>query len=262
MTMAVAAGACAATLAAGAVQAVAGTAWSTRGTAGVELEWAGKRAAPTSLTITATRDGHVTTFSGLRRGGWGVPADATIVAVRDLDRDGEPELLANLTRRGERGARRTVVVRWVPAEGRHRLTSHDWGTADHRLRDLDGDGRPEFVSQDARWAGFAGRSADARLPVRIWRFDAGEMVDVTRRFRREVRADMATHWRAIAAAERRGDSPRAAIAAYMADAHLMGRPAAAWTRVRARHTAPGATRFVAALQRRLVTLGYATTPTA
>lgn len=107
-----------------------------------------------------------------------------------------------------------------------------------------------------------GRPADARLPLRIWRFDAGEMVDVTRRFRREVRADMATHWAAIKAAERRGDSPRSAIAAYMADAHLMGRPTAAWTRVRAIHTAPGATRFFTALERRLVTLGYAATPTA
>lgn len=260
MTMAVAAGVCAAVLGAGAAQAMAGTAWSTRGNAGVELTWSGTRAAPGAVTLTADRNGHLTVFAGLRRGRWAVPADGAIVAVRDLDRDGEPELLADLVRRGERGARRTVVVRWEPAEGRHRLTAHDWGAVDHHLRDINGDRRPEFVTGDARLLGFAGGSV-ARLPVRIWRFDAGEMVDVTRAFRRHLRADMAAHWSAITAAERRGGSPRAAIAAYVATAHLMGRPGGAWARVRARHTGPGAGRFFTALERRLVTLGYAATST-
>lgn len=255
-------GACTATLMAAAAPAVAGTAWSTHGTAAGELRWTGQRAAPTTLTLTATHDGHTTTFTGLRRGGWGVPAGAAIIAARDIDGDRRPELLVNLARPGDRGAARTLIVRWVPAEGRHRLTTHDWGRAPHRLRDLDGDGRPEFLSRDARWAGFAGRSADARLPVRIWRYEDGAMADVTRSFRRAVRADMTGHWAAIAAAGRRGASPRAAIAAYMATAHLMGRPAAAWARVRARHTAPGAPRYFAALERRLAALGYATTTTA
>lgn len=258
--MVVTAGVCAVALGAGAAHATAGTAWSTSGTAGVELEWSGTRAVPGALTLTGDRGGRTTVFSGLNRGGWGVPAAGAIVAVRDLDRDGEPELLADLVRRGERGARRTLVARWVPTEGRHRLTTHDWGAAEYRLGDINGDRRPEFVTRDVRLAGFPGSSA-ARLPVRIWRFDGGEMVDVTRAFRRQVRADMAGHWAAITAAERRGGSPRAAIAAYISTAHLMGRADPAWARVRARHTGPGAERFFTALQRRLVTLGYASTST-
>lgn len=249
----VAAGACVAgALLAAAGPATAGRAWSTVGDTTAEMRWDGRRAAPATLTLTVTRGDASTTFRSLAGSRWGVASGVPLV-VRDLDRDGVPEAVGQLAARGTPARTRTVIAHRV-AEGFDRLTTHDWGTAGHRTVDLNRDGRPEFVTADTRLAGLPGVGARAeRLPIRIWAYRGGAMVDVTRGHRRTVRADMLTHLRAIDDLEGRGASPRGAIAAYLADARLLGAGDGPWNRMRARHTGPGAERFFAALGRRLDT---------
>src|SRR5690606_25290901 len=84
----------------------------------------------------------------------------------------------------------------------------------------------------------------------IWSFRAGVMRDVTRSHRAAVRADMVAHRDEADALMRRGLNPRGAIAAYLADARILGGGRGPWNRMRARDTAPGAERLYAALARR------------
>jgi hypothetical protein len=204
--------------------------------------------------MAVTKDEVVTRFRGLHRGGWGVPAAGPIVAMRDLDHDGEPEAIADLTS-GVRCCLRSHIVHWLPDEGRHRRTVHDWGAAGYRTADLNRDRRPEFISADDRLR-FGVPARALRMPIRIHAYRSGRMLDVTRAFPARVRADMGAHWRAIAMLERAGAPTRAAAAAYLADAHLIGVGDAARARLRARLTGPSDARFLDTLDRRLAALGY------
>jgi hypothetical protein len=232
-----------------------GRAWLSGGGKGVELAWTGMRAEPSALTMSVTHDGTVTRFRGLQRGGWGVPAAGRIVVLRDLDRDAEPEAIADLTTGGERRRLRSHIVHWLPDERRHRRIIHDWGRAGYRTADLNRDRRPEFISADDRLR-FGVPARALRMPIRIHAYRSGRMIEVTRAFPARVRADMAGHWRAIAALGRAGAPTRAAAAAYLADAHLLGVAKTARARLRARFTGPSDVRFLDTLDRRLAALGY------
>ncbi len=231
--------------------ASAGRAWTTVGDMSAELRWEGKRAAPASVTLMVSRGEARSTIRSLAGRRWGI-APGMPLAVRDLDRDGTREVLVDLTTGGVRCCQRTVIAGASDGDEGERLTVHDWGAAGYRLTDLNRDGRPEFVSADVRLTGLPGVGARAqRFPVRIWSYRAGEMRDVTRAHRREIRRDMLGHLAEIGTLERRGANPRGAIAAYLADARLLGSGAGAWARMRARDDAPGAERFYAALSGRL-----------
>jgi hypothetical protein len=241
---------------AGAQSALAdGRAWATAGDAAIEVSWTGTRAAPTSLVMTVTHGETVTRYRGLQRGGWAVSAAGPIVRLRDLDRDGRIEALADLTRGAVRCCRRTHIVGWLPREGAHRRVVHDWGAGGYRTADLNRDRRPEFISADDRLR-FGVPAAAARMPIRIHAYRYGRMLDVTRSHRARVRADMAAHRRALGALDPGAAPARAAAAAYLADAHLLGVADAARTRLRARAATPAWSRFLVSLDRRLAALGY------
>lgn len=232
-----------------------GRAWLSGGETGVELTWTGMRAAPTSVVMAVTRAEVVTRYRGLQRGGWRVPPGGAIVILRDLDRNGEPEALADLTTGGVRCCLRSHIVRWLPGERVHRRLVHDWGAAGYRMADLNRDRRPEFVSADDRLQ-FGVPAPALRMPIRIHAYRAGRMIDVTRSHPARVRADMAGHWRALAVLDRAGAPTRAAAAAYLADAHLLGVADPARERLRRRFTASADIRFLETLDRRLAALGY------
>lgn len=151
---------------------------------------------------------------------------ASDLAVRDLDGDREPEVMLQLHWNGTHCCNWSRIYRFDAARRRYVPVNHWWGngSANPTLKDLDADGRPEFVSQDDRFAGdFDGYAGSVR-PIRIWSYREGIFRDVTRSFPDEIRRDAAEIWRIYL--KHRGEpdsSVRGTFPAWAADQYMLGR---------------------------------------
>jgi subtilisin-like proprotein convertase family protein len=151
------------------------------------------------------------------------------VSVRDLDRDGEPEVLVEFYSGGAHCCFYTDVYRYLPRRRTYRPTVGFWGDLGARLVDLGLDGRLEFRTSDDRFAYAFTSFAASAFPPRILRFDHGRFVDVTRRFPRLVRRDAAEQLALYKSVARSKDADvRGVLAAWLADQYLLGRGASGW----------------------------------
>jgi hypothetical protein len=174
------------------------------------------------------------------------------IAVRDVDGDGDPEVFAEFWLGGAHCCPVSVIYRDA---GHDRYTSSlvVWPGegVGYRLHDLDGDGRPEFVSASDFECAFVS-CAGSVFPLRIWAFRNGSFVDETARFSGKVRAQARGFWRVYRDSARRNHPFRQYLAAWAADEHVLGRGAAAMRWIS--YHAPGD--YVAALRQLLEEWGY------
>src|SRR4051812_22051477 len=148
------------------------------------------------------------------------------VVVRDLDGDGEPEVVYSSFWGGAHCCFIAQVYRFDPKRDRYRTVSRNFADLGYRLRDLEHDGRVEWLSVDKRFAYAFTSFAGSGFPAQIWHFRHGRFVDVTRRYRARVRRDARRHWRAyVRVRHRRDGEQRGQIAAWAADEYLLGRRA-------------------------------------
>jgi subtilisin-like proprotein convertase family protein len=149
--------------------------------------------------------------------------------VRDLDGDGEPEVVLDSYLGAPHCCWYTDVYRYLPRRGAYRPSVGFWGNLSARLVDLGPDGRPEFQTADNRFAYAFTSFAGSAFPIRIFRFDHGRFVDVTRRFPAAVRRDAAKLFRGYLAERRRPSGDVGGILpAWLADQYLLGRGPAGW----------------------------------
>jgi hypothetical protein len=146
------------------------------------------------------------------------PGDLNVV---DLDADGEPEILVDVF---TGGAHCCVIAQLFEWDGlTYRTTQHDFRDAGYSVEDLDGDGRPELSSADARFAYQFASFAGSGFPFQAFQVDAGRFVDVTAGFPDQLRADAQAHWREWV--KRRG-KPRweglGPFSAWVADMERLG----------------------------------------
>src|SRR3954452_512178 len=99
------------------------------------------------------------------------------VRVRDLDGDHEPEILVDAYSGGAHCCERTRVYSFDGSD--YAFTVHQWGNQDYALRDPDGDGRPELVSGDDRFAYAFSAYAFSVFPVRIYVDRGGRLLERT-----------------------------------------------------------------------------------
>jgi hypothetical protein len=155
------------------------------------------------------------------------PSTPWAIKARDLDGDGEPEVLVDFYTGGAHCCLFTRIFRHTPSG--YVAFRHLWGDPSYRLRDLARDGSPELVSADDHFAYAFTSYAGSALPVQVWRYRAGRLVDVTRSFPAVVRKDAATWWKAYEDERSTVDSdPRGVLAAWMADQYLLGQEDAGW----------------------------------
>lgn len=197
------------------------------------------------------------------------PTEAPL-RVRNLDADSEPEVLVDMYSGGAHCCTYTLVYRFRSDIGSYARTRVWWGNAGYRLVDLDRDGRPELSSYDDRFAYAFTAYAFSADPIRIWHFERGRRLDVTRAFPTLVARD-AARLLALYRRTRRSRYPevRGVLAAYVADQYLLGRPAVGWRLVRAalrrrelgrgrtELAYPAGSRYVVVLRRFLRRTGYA-----
>jgi hypothetical protein len=143
------------------------------------------------------------------------------VRVVDVDGDGEPEVLVDAYSGGAHCCERTRVYRFNA--GGYGFSVHQWGNQTFRLRDLDGDRRPEFVSADDRFSYAFAAYAASRWPVRIFDARGARLVERTRAFPAAVRRDMRAQRHAYRVTRRHHGVVGPALGAYAADLHHLGR---------------------------------------
>jgi hypothetical protein len=141
------------------------------------------------------------------------------VAVRDLDGNGEPEVLLDLYSGGAHCCYFTDVYRFDGTG--YLLNTHAWGDPGYRLVDLNGDGRPEFLSGDDRFAYAFSDYADSALPIRIWAYNSGQFTNVTHQNPALIRRDAARDWRAYLPLRRAHRDTESVLAAWAADEYLL-----------------------------------------
>jgi hypothetical protein len=164
------------------------------------------------------------------------------VAVRDLDGDGEPEILVDLWTGGAHCCLWTRIYSWNGET--YTSVGTVWGDLDYRLEDL-GDGGLDLVTGDDRFAYAFSSFAASGFPLRILRYRAGRLADVTAAHRPLVARDAARQWGYYRAARRRHDEVEGVLAAWAADESLLGKGTAALDWLRAHRLEPkGLARFL------------------
>ena len=172
-----------------------------------------------ALTIENCDQGHCVPISGKAGGAAYQP-----ISVQDLDGDAEPEVSVWVFWGGAHCCTINQVFRLKADGSGYELTTHNFADPGAKLTDLDGDGRPEFLSADARFdykfASFAGTG----MPVQIWRYAQGSFLDVTGAFPTRVRKDAKRWWHFYRKALRSGvhADHLGALAAWAADEYRLG----------------------------------------
>ena len=162
-----------------------------------------------------SEDGCIYAASGKR--------DAPLQLV-DLDADGEPEVLVDTFTNGAHCCALTEILRfdgttYTPFEA-------SWGNIGYDLKDLDNDGRPEFVTADDAFSYAFSSFAGSYHPPLVLDYDAtakGSFSDVTRRFPALARKNAKDALHTLARARRQHFETLGPVAAYVADLYLLGR---------------------------------------
>ena len=147
------------------------------------------------------------------------------IALRDLESDGEPEVVVDLFSGGAHCCFTSLIFKLKPGPPpTYAMTVASWGNGGYALKQLDGDGIADFQSDDDRFAyKFAPYVASYR-PPRIFNFTGGRLVDVTRHFPALIRRDMREIDKTLPDGRKFGET-RGLIAARVADMELLGQGA-------------------------------------
>src|SRR3954466_13238405 len=122
------------------------------------------------------------------------------LTVRDLDGDADPEVLVDTYTGGAHCCIVTPIFRWT-GSGYRKLTGF-FGNVGYSLDDLDGDGRPEFVSADDSFAYAFTAYAFSAFPLLIQDYGTDRdgktaLRDVTAGYRGMIEAEAAGFRREI-----------------------------------------------------------------
>jgi hypothetical protein len=193
------------------------------------------------------------------------------MSLRDLDADGEPEILLSAYSGGAHCCVYSLVYRFVAFGNTYERISWPWGDPGYVVRDLNKDRQPEFVSGDNRFTDLFTSHAASAEPIAIYQLGETSFVDVTRKFRGAIRAHarrLLRFYRRELREPRDNRDVRGLVAAYVADQYLAKRRKqglAFLNRAARRHqlnSPPGSPsntsgkRYVRALKRYLRRWGY------
>ncbi len=247
-----------------------------RGVVSADLSFRETNSSYHDLRIAVRRRGRVFLSTAVARlacrdcsvSGLDVLVEPQPLTVRDLDGDGEPEVLLDLYTGGAHCCFYTVILRY---DGRtYRGTVAFWGDPGYDLRDLDRDGRPEFVTADDRFAYAFTSYAGSVLPIQVRRYDHGRLLDVTSEYPALVRSEAASLWAQYKQDHTHRDADlRGLLAAWLADQYRLGRGEEGWEQLEAAYRRgelsaprvdpiwPAGRKYLAALRSFLVKTGYA-----
>ena len=177
--------------------------------------------------------------------------------IRDLDGDGELEVLVDAYTGGAHCCTYSLIYRYESAANRYSHLKHFWGNVGYRFKDLNNDGIPEFDSADDRFAYQFASYAGSAFPLQIWQYRQGQMIDITRNYPQLVYRDAYRLWQQYL--ERRKleyGEEKAPLAAYLAAKYLLGQEQDGWQRVRRTYLKRDRKKYFIELKRFLRITGY------
>ncbi|AGY57214.1 hypothetical protein [Gloeobacter kilaueensis] len=154
--------------------------------------------------------------------------------IEDLDGDGRAEIVLDTFSGGAHCCFGIWVLRHEARQDTYQPTRADWGNyPPGRAKDLDKDGRFEFVSADNAFAYTFTDFADSVPPIQIWQYSRGSFRNVTRNYPALIRRAAARILQGVAEAKKTGRDMRGGYAAYLATQYLLGQPTRGWQKLRA-----------------------------
>jgi hypothetical protein len=155
------------------------------------------------------------------------------IFARDLDADGEPEVLVDLYTGGANCCWYTETWRFDAAQNKYiEKVLRPGGSFPYTLTDLNKDGAPEFKSYDYRFAYKYGSNVDTPRPLQIFDWKGGALVDVTIAYPKLAARDAAQYYRGYLEYRNvKHVSVRGLLAAYLASSYNAGNGQVAWRRV-------------------------------
>ncbi|MDF0551889.1 S-layer homology domain-containing protein [Kamptonema sp. UHCC 0994] len=181
--------------------------------------------------------------------------------VRDLDGDGEPEVLIDLVSAKSSGDsirnNYSYIYRYETIPKKYTLTQHSWGNVNYELEDLDRDNILEFKSQDGRFREVFANYTDSRLPLQIWQYRQGKMLDVTKQYPVQVYTNASELWVESSTRQSNNQDIKGVLAAYLASKYVLGQEAEGWQLVEKIYQGSDRAQFFGQLRQFLASNGYA-----
>jgi hypothetical protein len=184
--------------------------------------------------------------------------------VRDLDGDGEPEVVYSAFTGGAHCCSVAAFYELAAGATRYASVERDFGDPGFGIKDLDHDGLPEVVTADDAFAYRFTSYAFSGLPMLVLRYDHGHFKGITSGFKTRLRTEARDFWKGYKNLRAsKDDTPRGQISAWAADEYRLGRRTHALAvlrrEVRRGHLAHpgGGASFIRALDRFLKRRGYA-----
>ena len=257
----------------GVASAAPQTATAEFGSVRAELKWDDQRPSQTAPALRITRSGGGFDYApaecsagtredeGLHCEQPRVFEDHEFFVLRDIDADGEPEVIIDLFTGGAHCCSILSLYRWDEAAQAYSSFKYNFGDPGFVLRDVENDGKVEFHSADPRFAFAFTSFAESRFPIQIFEFTAGDLEDVTLRYPALIREDAAEHRKAFREMRAEGADGKGALAAFLADKYRLGEAAQGRRQVRRALKRGGLKRaerrFLRKMPRRLKRWGYA-----
>jgi len=151
------------------------------------------RLAITRNGVPATLEGGPDPASGCEECENAIPVgslstDLKSLTLADLDGNGEVEVIVDTYTGGAHCCSISAIYGWDPAGNQYRHLVQYWGDPGYRLEDLGGAPGQELVSADPRFAYTFCAYACSAMPVLVYRYENFALVDVTKQFPQQMRA--------------------------------------------------------------------------
>jgi|HigsolmetaAR202D_1030399.scaffolds.fasta_scaffold22426_2 hypothetical protein len=111
------------------------------------------------------------------------------LTVRDVNADGEPEVILDTWSSGAHCCTVMLLLYWDGSQ--YRRIIRNWWDGGYRLAQLDKDGEVEFLSVDNRFRYKFAPYVYSGMPVQIWALRGGKLVDATTEHPDQIRKDRA-----------------------------------------------------------------------
>lgn len=169
---------------------------------------------------------------------YGYRASKMDLIMLDLDSNGEPEVIVDVAEAKANCCSSSFIYTYNPQSNRYLTKVQYWGqynsgywqamitgqADDRRLADFDNDGFYEFAATDYRFRTKFGSTVKSFAPVQIWRYQEGNLKNVTKEFPYLISLSAASSWEAYQQirSQSGAEAAKSAMAAYVGAKYLLG----------------------------------------
>lgn len=181
--------------------------------------------------------------------------------LQNLDGDEELELLVDVAIANSsmpKGSYSFIFDYVVSeTENKYQKAEHYWGEFEYKLTDLDENKIPEFQGVDGRFANaFANNNNASFLPLKIWQYRQGKMIDVTQDFPIEVNSHSSELWQELNRRVAANEEIKGILAAYIANKYILGGEQTVWNLVEKLYQGSDREAYFASVRQFLLANGY------